>query len=202
MPGRLPIRPAKAKAPGKGAPGFSLFELILVIFLIGLLALMVVPNLREILPASRLNSESRRLSAFLRQARLKAANTQKAIRVSINCISHFSDASRPPCTAMMETAVYSEGSLDGWQLIRDWRLTFNNALNIKAGNAAWATINGSLLDPDLIWMVFTPSSRIITSFGPPVNITMWHGNIPHGGSTYDLTLNPASGRVNLAQAKH
>ena len=68
-------------------------ELILVIFLITLLSAMAFPNLKGILPSSRLNTESRRLTSFLRQARLKAANTQKAVRVSINCIAHLADSS-------------------------------------------------------------------------------------------------------------
>jgi prepilin-type N-terminal cleavage/methylation domain-containing protein len=185
----------------KARPGFSLFELIVVIFIIGLLAAMAIPSLKEVLPTSRLNAESRRLSAFLRQARLKSANTQKAVRVSINCMNHVYNFSRP-CRAIMETAVYEGGIFDSWEQIRDGRLDFNNVVNIKAANNAWSPINGSLINSDLIWLIFTPSTRVMTSFGPPVNITMWYGDVPFGGRTYDLTLNQASGRVTVAQASH
>ena len=102
----------------------------------------------------------------------------------------------------METAVYSGGEFDDWQIIRDGRLIFNPKINIKAANSTWSTIDGSLLHSELVWLIFTPSSQIVTSFGPPANLTMWHGNVPHGGQTYDVTLNPTSGRVGVSQGNH
>lgn len=185
-----------------GRPGFSLFELLLVIFIIGLMSVIAVPNLNKLVPDSRLNSESRKLSAFLRQARLKAANTQKAIRVSLNCMNHFAHSDRPSCQALMETAIYAGGEFDSWEPVRGGRLIFNSTLNIKASDPAWTPTAGSLLNDDMIWVVFTPSSRVLSSFGPPINITMWYGDVPHGGRTFDLTLNQASGRVAMVQSTH
>jgi type II secretion system protein H len=183
----------------KARPGFSLFELIVVVFIIGLLAAVAIPSLKEVLPNSRLNAETQRLSAFLRQARLRAANTQKAVRVSINCMNHVYDFSRP-CRALMETAVYEGGIFDGWMQLRDGRVELNNAVNVKAADNAWSPTKGSDINDDLIWLIFTPSTRVMTSFGPPVNITMWYGDVPLGGRAYELTLNQASGRVTVAQA--
>ena len=193
-------RPSKT-----GAPGFSLFELILVMFLIGLLALMVVPNLRETLPASRVNTEARRLSAFLRQARLKAANTQKAVRVSINCIAHFATTSgdREPCRGVMEAAYYEGGEFKDWRQIRDGQVEFHSRFNIKACNANCSLIiPGSSLDDDLVWMVFAPSSQVHSDLGPTVNLSTWYGDHERGGNAYDLALNMTSGRVTMVSASH
>jgi prepilin-type N-terminal cleavage/methylation domain-containing protein len=185
-----------------GRPGFSLIELIVVVTLIGLMALMAVPTLQTLVPSSRLNSESRRLAAFLRQARFKAANTQKSVRVSINCMSHFATPARPSCRALMETAMYSEGEFHSWRPVRDGRLSLYNGVNLKSADAGWDPTAGSLINDDLIWLIFTPSSRVLTSFGPPVNLAMWYGDGPLDGTVYEMSLNTATGRVSLDKSEH
>jgi type II secretory pathway pseudopilin PulG len=177
-------------------------EMILVMFIIGLLSVLVVPNLMATLPASRLNADAQRIASFLRQARLKAANTQKPIRISINCINHFTMADRPPCTALMESAVFTDGVMSDWQTIRDGRLEFKPTTNFISGNTPGAPAAGSLLDGNLIWLIYTPSSQIISSFGPPVVISIWYGDNILSGNAYELTLNTASGRVTMTRASH
>jgi type II secretory pathway pseudopilin PulG len=177
-------------------------EMIVVVFIVGLIAALAVPNLLSTVPRSRLNADTQKLATFLRQARLKAANTQKPIRVSFNCIDHFLLATRPPCVALMETAVFEDGIMTGWLTIRDGRLEFRPEINITATSTTWTSLPGSALNSNLIWIVFTPSSRLISSFGPPINISLWYGNAPFGGFTYDVTLNPASGRVAMASGEH
>jgi Tfp pilus assembly protein FimT len=173
-------------------------ELLTVVAVIAAMSLLVVPNLVSSLPRARLSSEAQRLATFMRQARLKALNTQKPVRVSINCIDHFAASDPSACRARMELAVFEDGEMSKWVLVRDGRLEFNGAVNIQARDSNWNPVNGSGLNSDLAWAVFFPSGRLATSFGPPFNLSLWsYGEEASEG--WALTLNSASGRVSLTK---
>jgi prepilin-type N-terminal cleavage/methylation domain-containing protein len=187
----------RAKA-SRQKTGFSLIELLVVIGILGLIAAMGVPSLRTHVPATRLNSEARHLATFLRQARLKAANTQKPIRVSINCMDHFTIADSPACIALMETAIFADGIMTGWSILREGRLILHDLIHVGARDKDWLKVQGSSLHENLIWLVFMPTSQITSSFGPPINLTLWHGDNPEDAMAWAVTLNPASGRVTVS----
>jgi hypothetical protein len=140
------------------------------------------------------------VGTFLRQARLKAASTQKPIRVAINCINHFADESES-CTAKMETAIFSDGIMDDWGSIRDGFLEINEKIHLQARTAkdTWNPTNGSSLDANLIWMVFMPNGQLLSSFGPPINLSLWYDTLSEEKASWEITLNPASGRISISE---
>jgi prepilin-type N-terminal cleavage/methylation domain-containing protein len=200
-----PIAVGNNQPKPKNKPGFSLIELIVVITIIAILAALVVPNLMQQVPRSRLNTETQRFANFLRQARQKAANTQKPIRVAVNCIAHFAvSTDQPPCTAKMETAIFSDGVMDNWGPVREGFIEFKEKINVQArtvkdvdGN--WSQTPGSSIDDDLIWVVFLPSGQVISSFGPPINISFWYESLAEDKTSWEINLNSASGRVYVSE---
>jgi prepilin-type N-terminal cleavage/methylation domain-containing protein len=196
-----PLRPALKKKAG-----FSLMELVVVIAIMGILIGLAVPSLMQQVPRSRLNTESQRMGTFLRQARLKAANTQKPIRVAINCIGHFATPDdNIPCSAKMETAIYSDGVMDSWGPVRDGLIELNAKINIQArtvrdpGTGNWSPTPGSSLNNNLIWVVFLPSGQVLSSFGPPINISLWYETIAEESASWEVNLNTASGRISITE---
>ena len=58
--------------------GFSLFELMAVVTIVGIIAALAVPNIRPIVQSMRIRSESSALSAALARARSESSRVQKA----------------------------------------------------------------------------------------------------------------------------
>ena len=112
----------------------------------------------------------------------------------------------------MEAAFYEDGKFKDWRQIRGAQVEFHSRFNIKACNATCAgIIPGSEVNENLIWMVFAPSSRVLsdlgaqlelTDLGPPINLSMWYGDHDRAGNAYDLTLNTTSGRVTMKPANY
>ena len=59
--------------PSAGSRGFTLFELLIVLFIIGMASALVLPRIAATLPGTQLKSAARAVAASLRYARSKAA---------------------------------------------------------------------------------------------------------------------------------
>jgi prepilin-type N-terminal cleavage/methylation domain-containing protein len=177
---------------------FSLIELLVVIFLIGFMAVLGVPRLTEVLYQTRINAEAQKIASIFRLARSKAANTQKPIRVSFDCIAHFASVPHPPCTSKTETAVFINGELDHWTPIREGSLELADYVNIQARGSSLEPVSGSRLDDNIIWVVFTPDSHLFSSFSSPINLAVWYGNTLETNG-HLISLNSASARVTVAK---
>ncbi|MDR0354715.1 MAG: prepilin-type N-terminal cleavage/methylation domain-containing protein [Deltaproteobacteria bacterium] len=184
-------------ADSRSSPGFSLIELVVVIGMIAILFALAAPNFKAIVPSARTNADAQKLASLMRKARTKAANTQKPVRLSVNCIEHFNSKKKVPCRAKIEIAEFSEGKLANWIPLPGPPADLHANVSVKAVNDSFAPVNGSRLDEHLVWLVFTPSSRIMSSFGPPINLSVRHGKMTHGGML--LSLNAVSGRVALSK---
>ncbi|MGH7333306.1 MAG: GspH/FimT family pseudopilin [Candidatus Rokuibacteriota bacterium] len=71
-----------------GAPGFSLIEVILVLFVLALATAVALPVVGRTSEAVRIRSEVAGFSATLRHAREQAVATQRPFRVEVNPIEH------------------------------------------------------------------------------------------------------------------
>ncbi len=76
-------------APARAQRGYSLMELLVVVAIIGVLALITVPNFMEMYRSNQLKSSIRKFASDVRGARQKAATTSSLTRVT------FDAASRP-----------------------------------------------------------------------------------------------------------
>jgi prepilin-type N-terminal cleavage/methylation domain-containing protein len=73
---------SKLRRPDRG---FSLIELLMVVALIGTVAAIGIPVLRDVTASSKLSEASRLVERELQNARLKAVSTNRALRVRPNC---------------------------------------------------------------------------------------------------------------------
>jgi type IV fimbrial biogenesis protein FimT len=68
--------------------GFSLLEIMIVIAIIGIMAVVAVPNFQTFLAQRRLNGATRQIAMQLMQARSEAITTNKKIIVSVSSNNH------------------------------------------------------------------------------------------------------------------
>jgi prepilin-type N-terminal cleavage/methylation domain len=180
--------------PESNRPGFSMVELMVVVIVIAVLAMMAIPATMSIVPYARVRMEAQNAAAIMRQARLKAANTQRPTRVVLECFDHVGNANAP-CIFSMQTATYTEGVLTGWDDVpvggMDMVYIVSPAVTAKA-----ATGNTSA---SVFWVVFMPSSRAFASHVPyEIDFTPTRA-AAHG--QWKLSVNSSSGRTTLVYKK-
>jgi prepilin-type N-terminal cleavage/methylation domain-containing protein len=67
--------------------GFSVIELMMVVLMIGTLAAMAVPVMKDVTASIKLNEAARMVEREMADARLKAVSSNRVIRVRLNCPS-------------------------------------------------------------------------------------------------------------------
>jgi prepilin-type N-terminal cleavage/methylation domain-containing protein len=67
------------------ADGFTLTELLLVVALIGTIAAVALPIMKDMTASIKLGDATRMVSGELQDARIKAVATNRVIRVRLNC---------------------------------------------------------------------------------------------------------------------
>ena len=147
--------------PESRRTGFSLVEMIIVVGIIAIMAMIAAPALTRIMPIQRLRGEVQNVATFLRQARLKAASTQKPVRVSLVCPGR-GGANQAPCRLTLETANYSLGQLAGWTVVPDSGHEMTPKVFVaQTLPPFWTSLEGDGQDTPagMVWMIFMPSGR-------------------------------------------
>lgn len=175
--------------------GFSMIELMVVVIVIAVLAMVAVPLSMNILPYAQVRIEAQNAAALMRQARLKAASTQRPTRVVLDCREHASNV-RQPCIFTMQSAAYSEGILTGWDTVTIGGLDRHYLLN-SAVTARATTGNTSA---SIFWIIFMPSSRTYSSNSPyAVEFVPEKFKQSPTQGVWTLSVNNSSGRTTLAK---
>ncbi len=178
--------------------GFTFMEVMVVVAVIGILAMMAVPAIMSLAPYQRARGEAQHAAVIMQQARLKAANTQKPMRVVVNCAKHV--ATGEPCVLLLQSAIYDLGQVSGWTDIAGTRHEVHpkvDVLPIEDPGAPGAH-DGDAKLADVYWTIFMPSSRVFSDPRPSnlfFGATEFKTNTPWRG--WILSVNSASGRTTL-----
>jgi len=184
--------------------GFTLTEALIVVAIIAIVATMGLPLLARLAPVQRLKSEAENMAAFMQEARVKAASTQRPIRVGLRCPDR--ETSEEPCRLKMQTAEYTDqGEIHDWmpnnpdhyahQLARQ---VF--AIPAKTGDDK-GDDSGGLTPLGWVWIIFMPNGKTLSS--PQPFELHFHADDLGGknGRTWALEVNENSGRSTLTLIK-
>lgn len=219
--GLAELRPGRPARPGyrpAGSPaGFSLVELLIVITVLAVLVMMAVPALSVLAPHFMVRSSAESLESLMQRARLTAANTQKPIRLALDCRnSGQRDIRFSTCTMLLYSANFdSAGHLDvanasrpPWTEIAGTRREIQRRVTVSladnsGGRLAPQPVYTELSDSGgyVYWMVFLPTGRLIDSTGQilashsPMRLVFKSRS--GGVRPRELSLNFFTGRVSL-----
>lgn len=170
---------------------------MVVVIVIAVLAMMAVPLTMSVRPYVQVRMEAQNAAAIMRQARLKAASTQRPTRVVLDCRNHAGDAGKP-CVFTMQAAAYIEGTLASWDKVTIAGMEGRHNMNPSV--AARAT-NGDA-DASIFWVIFMPSSRVFAS-PTPYELEFVPEKFKAGQTqgVWKLSVNNSSGRTTLTRKK-
>lgn len=177
--------------------GLTLLELLVVMGVISILLLMAVPSLALLAPRYMVGSSAKALDSMMQNARLMASNTQKPIRVVLDCRAASQTAGEGSvCTMRLYTANFTNtGELDmadPWTELRIMHRLVSDKVAVT--HALPATVEAD--NPDRVyWAVFLPTGRASTSHNPlRLHFKTASGT---GGITREVGVSRFSGRVTV-----
>jgi prepilin-type N-terminal cleavage/methylation domain-containing protein len=184
-------------------PGFSLMEMLVVIAVLSLLMMMAVPALFTMIPRYQVQSSARGVAEMMQAARLHANNSQKPVRLVVNCKTS-------PCVAEYSTGVYNTaGQLDPaytnsrgvqapWEEVTGSRRTLPPRIRIAPAEASPTIEPGS--PANVYWAVFQPSGKAATSHNP-MRLAVSSGSAFMGNYQYRVSLSNITSRVRLERGE-
>lgn len=168
-PARGPVR--SSGCPGGHHSGFTLVEMLIVIVVMGILLMMTVPSLQMLAPRYMLNSTAKSLDSLIQKARLTAHNTQKPIRMVVDCRPANQPNPQTSCTMLLYSANFDDtGKLNltvppgPWTELPNSRRYVPNKVLIGLPTPAPTAVDASLVD--VYWAVFMPTGKVQTSHNP------------------------------------
>jgi type IV fimbrial biogenesis protein FimT len=152
----------KTRAPlSKGSPGFTLFELVVVMLIASILFAVATPSFSEFRLNSRMTSAANNLLAAVQVARTEAAKRQQA--VSVCALQNPPAGTNSVCSGAPLSAVGAQGWLvfvdpnrDCARVVGDVVISVSSRANADdgitsqaAGNCVTFGPNGFLVQPDV-----------------------------------------------------
>lgn len=180
--------------------GFTLVEMLIVIAVMGFLLMMAVPSLTMLAPRYMLGSTAKSLDSLMQKARLTAHNSQKPIRMVVDCRDSRQPDGQTRCTMLLYSANFDNtGQLNlvvppgPWSEIPQSRRHVSEKVLIGLPTPSPTVVPGN--PADLYWAVFMPTGRVQTSHNPMR--LLLRANVNSITSAVEVSLSQESGRVTV-----
>lgn len=166
----------------RNSRGFSLTELVFVVAMIGTLIAMAVPVMKDMTASIKLNEAARMVEREMQDARLKAVNSNRVIRVRLNCpaagyirsvevLGTAADTASNRCTATYpfpapDDDIMTRPNFDGpVRTLPNGASVTNEVLQFSPDGTAMSVINGTpttLAAPITVTVTRQSQSKSIT----------------------------------------
>jgi prepilin-type N-terminal cleavage/methylation domain-containing protein len=181
----------------KKSSGFSLLELIAAVAIIGILASICYAAMNRYVPGFRLRAEAKAIDSLFQKARLRAASSQKPVRVVINCTKNVVDT----CVANLEGANYTGANVTSWTNFSSDRHEFSPyVMAVKETSAS--TFDGTSTFTNIFWAIFLPDSRVFSD-PRPFSLFIYNDgdNLSQLTKGWRVSLSNDAGRVATEQVE-
>lgn len=197
--------PAQGPVRSSGRPvghcsGFTLVEMLVVIVVMGILLMMAVPTLQMLAPRYMLGSTAKSLDSLMQKARLTAHNTQKPIRMVVDCRTAKQPNKQTSCTMLLYSANFDDtGKLNltvppgPWTELPNSRRFVPSKVLIGLPTPAPTAVDASLAD--VYWAVFMPTGKVQASHNPMRLLIK--PEMASINTSVEVSLSQQSGRVTV-----
>jgi prepilin-type N-terminal cleavage/methylation domain-containing protein len=139
--------------------GFSFIEMLTVMIVIGILAAVAYPAVSRLYSGQQLSRDSHGLDELLQKARLRAAITQRPIRVVLDC-------SKDRCWAELQAPVYDKSNVVSWDKTKDARKYLSERTAVT-NVQDFSDHDGTKEAPKGVrYAIFLPDSRVFSDPKP------------------------------------
>lgn len=202
-----PGRNLRASGRRPGCPsGFTLLEVLIVVTFIAIILMMAIPSLYVLAPNYMVRSSAAGLEMLMQKARLTANNTQKPMRVVVDCRSASQLSNTSSCLmAMYSPKLNNLGELDPsepWIVVLDSRREVNRKVRVGIPNISGdprptpAPVYTNIAD--VYWAVFMPTGRVHVSHDP---MRLSFSSTESRTDAREVSLNKYSGRATVRVLK-
>jgi prepilin-type N-terminal cleavage/methylation domain-containing protein len=180
--------------------GFTLLEIIVALCIISVIAGISYPVFSRYLPNARVRAAARELDSVLQKARLRAAITQRPVRVVVNCVKN--PVVNESCLIRFQIAVSSGTGVSDWtDNPVEMRVLHKDIVIINGIPGSTSVPDGAESYTDVHWAIFMPNNQVFSD-PRPFNLFIYYSDESSGQTSgWRVSINNTIGRVHTERAE-